>query len=149
MRFSILDLTNCGIHCMGVLRNRERQICRFKLIMMTSSNGNIFCVTGLLCREFTGHRWFPAQKPVARSFGVFFGLHQNKLLSKQSWDWWFETPSCPLWRHCNVVAMHVVAVLHLVCMYLLSSVVSSDWSVTVDSIDPRLLWIASYGLYMD
>ena len=24
--------------------------------MMTSSNGNIFCVTGHLCREFTGHR---------------------------------------------------------------------------------------------
>ena len=24
----------------------------------------------------------------------------NKLLSKQWWDWWFETPSHPLWRHC-------------------------------------------------
>ena len=22
-------------------------------------------------------------------------------LSKQSWGWWFETPSRPLWRHCN------------------------------------------------
>ena len=20
---------------------------------------------------------------------------------KQSWGWWFETPSCLLWRHCN------------------------------------------------
>ena len=26
---------------------------------MTSSNGNIFRVTGHLCKEFTGHRWFP------------------------------------------------------------------------------------------
>ena len=26
-------------------------------IMMTSSNGNIFGVTGHLCGEFTGHRW--------------------------------------------------------------------------------------------
>ena len=26
----------------------------------------------------------------------------NKRLSKQSWGWWFETLSCPLWRHCNV-----------------------------------------------
>ena len=26
----------------------------------------------------------------------------NKRLSKQSWGWWFETPSCSLWRHCNV-----------------------------------------------
>ena len=31
-------------------------------IMMTSSNGNIFHVTGLLCREFTGHRWIPRTK---------------------------------------------------------------------------------------
>ena len=27
---------------------------------------------------------FPAQRPVTRSFGVFFDLHQNKRLSKQS-----------------------------------------------------------------
>ena len=27
--------------------------------MMTSSNGNIFRITGPLCREFTGHRWIP------------------------------------------------------------------------------------------
>ena len=26
----------------------------------------------------------------------------NKRLSKRSWGWWFETLSCPLWRHCNV-----------------------------------------------
>ena len=25
----------------------------------------------------------------------------NKRLSKQSRGWWFETPSRPLWRHCN------------------------------------------------
>ena len=25
----------------------------------------------------------------------------NKRLSKQSWGWWFETPSRPLWCHCN------------------------------------------------
>ena len=25
----------------------------------------------------------------------------NKRLSKQSWGWWFETPLCKLWRHCN------------------------------------------------
>ena len=24
----------------------------------------------------------------------------NKRLSKQSWGWWFETPSRSLWRHC-------------------------------------------------
>ena len=30
--------------------------------MMTSSNGNIFCVTGHLCGEFTGHGWIPRTK---------------------------------------------------------------------------------------
>ena len=67
--------------------------------MMTSSNGNIFRVTGPLCGEFTGPGEFPAQRPVTRSFDVFFGLRLNTRLSKQPWGWWFETPSWPLWRH--------------------------------------------------
>ena len=31
----------------------------------------------------------------------FFDLRLNKRLSKQSWGWWFETQSRPLWRHSN------------------------------------------------
>ena len=45
---------------------------------------------------------FPAQRPVTRSFDVFFDLRLNKWLSKQSWGWWFETLSLPLWCHRNV-----------------------------------------------
>ena len=52
--------------------------------MMTSWNGIIFCVTGLL--------W---------SFGVFFDLRLNKWFSKQSRRRWLETPSRLLCRHCN------------------------------------------------
>ena len=37
---------------------------------------------------------FPAQKPVTRSFDVF-------LIPAWINGWWFETPSRPLWRHCN------------------------------------------------
>ena len=44
---------------------------------------------------------FPSQRPVTRSFDIFFHLCLNKRLSKQSWGWWFEPPSCSLWRHCN------------------------------------------------
>ena len=33
-----------------------------KASMMTSSNGNIFRVTGHLCGEFTGPRWIPRTK---------------------------------------------------------------------------------------
>ena len=44
---------------------------------------------------------FPSQKPVSRSFDVFFDLHLNKRLNKQPRRRWFETPLCSLWRHCN------------------------------------------------
>ena len=33
----------------------------------------------------------------------FFYLCLNKRLSKESWGWWFETPSHQLWCHCNVM----------------------------------------------
>ena len=75
---------------------------------MTSSNGNIFRVTGPLCGEFTGPGEFPTQKPVTLSFDVFFDLHLNKRLSKQSWGWWFKTPSWSFWRQCNVQMAAVI-----------------------------------------
>ena len=56
---------------------------------MTSSNGNIFCVTGLLCGEYTGR------------FDVFVDLSLNKRSSKQSRRGWFKTPPRLLWRHNN------------------------------------------------
>ena len=51
---------------------------------------------------------FPTKRPVMRSFDVFFDLCLNKRLSKQSWGWWFETPLCSLWRHCNVTSTHTI-----------------------------------------
>ena len=75
--------------------------------MMTSSNGNIFRITGHLCGEFTGPGEFPTQRPVTRNFDVYFDLRPNKRLSKQLWGWWFETPSRPLWRHLNALSDYV------------------------------------------
>ena len=69
--------------------------------MMTSSNGNIFRVTGSCAGNSPVTGEFPSQRPVTQSFDVFFDLRLNKRLSKQSWGWWFETPSHPLWRYCN------------------------------------------------
>ena len=46
---------------------------------------------------------FPSQRPVTRGFVVCFDMRLNRGLSKQSWGWWFETPSRSLWRHCNVL----------------------------------------------
>ena len=84
--------------------SQETHICVSKLgchCMMTSSNGNIFRATGPLCGEFTGPGAFPTQRPVTRSFDVFFDLRLNKRLSKQPGGWWFETPPWSLWRQCN------------------------------------------------
>ena len=82
----------------------------FPVFMMTSSNGNIFRVTGFCAGNspvtagnspVTGE--FPSHRPVTRSFDDFFDLRLNKRLSKQSRRRWFETPSLSLWRHCIVV----------------------------------------------
>ena len=83
--------------------------------MMTSSNGTIFRITGPLCGEFTGPGEFPAQRPVTRSFGVFFDLRLNKWLSKQPWSWWFETPPWSLWRQCNGISSNMQMVFGLFC----------------------------------
>ena len=50
---------------------------------------------------------FPTQRPVTRSFEVYFDLRPNKWLSKQSRGWWFETLSCSLWRHRNANPLHL------------------------------------------
>ena len=44
---------------------------------------------------------FPHKGQWHGAFDVFCDLRLNKRLSKQSWGWWFETPSSPLWRHSN------------------------------------------------
>ena len=41
---------------------QNRMADMWKFFMMTSSNGNIFRVTGHLCAEFTGPRWIPHTK---------------------------------------------------------------------------------------
>ena len=70
---------------------------------MTSSNGNLFLVTGLCAGKSPVTGEFPTQKPVTRSFEVFFDLLLINQLSKQWRRWWFETLSPSLWRHCNEI----------------------------------------------
>ena len=70
--------------------------------MMTSSNGNISALLAISAGNSPITGEFPTQRPVTQSFDVFYYLHRNTQLSKRSWGWWFETPSHPLLRHCNV-----------------------------------------------
>ena len=69
--------------------------------IMTSSNHFLFLA---LCQgnpPVTGG--FPSQRPVTRSFDVYFDLRLNIRLCKQSRRRWFETSSRSLWRHCNKI----------------------------------------------
>ena len=63
-------------------------------VLMASSNGNIFRVSG--------HRWIPRTKATDAGFCYFFDLPLNRQLGEQCRRWWFETLPCSLWRHCNV-----------------------------------------------
>ena len=69
--------------------------------MMTSSNGNIFRVTGPLSGEFTGHRWIPHTKASDAELWWSLDLRLNQQLDKQWIHRWLETSSRSLWRHCN------------------------------------------------
>ena len=51
---------------------------------------------------FTCQQGMPGRpSPSRHKLYLSFDLCLNKRLSKQSWGWWFETPLCVLWRHCN------------------------------------------------
>ena len=93
-----------ALHMIQMSMLSLRPVCESKSyvqVMMTSSNGKIFRVTGHLCGNSPVPGEFLTQRPVTRSFDVFFDLRLNKRLSKQSWGWWFETLSRSLWRHRN------------------------------------------------
>ena len=85
----------------------DKRWCRTKFpTMMTSLNGNIFRVVGYLCGEFTGHRWITRTRASDVERWCFLWSASEKRLSKQSWGWWFETLSRPLWRYCNDTICH-------------------------------------------
>ena len=83
-----------GLKCVGI---NVYQLSWWRHQLETFSVSLAFCAGN---SPVTGE--FPSQRPVTRSFDVSFDLRLNKRLSKQSWGWWFETPSRSLWRHRNV-----------------------------------------------
>ena len=104
-----------SLNCVAICKRVGRlplpgQIIEFKLVMINSWwRHQMETISALLAlcagnSPVTGE--FPSQRPVTRNFDVFFDLGLNKPLRKQSRRWWFETPSCPLWRHCNVITYY-------------------------------------------
>ena len=92
--------------------------------MMTSSNGNIFLLTGHLCGEVTGHRWILHTKANDAEMFSLICVWMNGWVN-QSWGWWFETPSRPLWRHSNVIPRHY----QVPCGMHVNIIVSYVWRV--------------------
>ena len=91
----VLSSVLCGTHVCGY-------IC---VSMMTSSNENIYRVTDPFCGEFTGPGEFPTQRPVTRSFDVFFDLRLNKRLNNNR-----EVGDLRRYRaHFDVIVMRCIA----------------------------------------
>ena len=65
--------------------------------MMTSLNGTFSALPAFCAGNSPVTGKVPSQRPMTRSIDVFFDMRLNKRLSKQSWGWWFETPSGWLW----------------------------------------------------
>ena len=137
---------NCGCQifkrqttCRDMTKNIARHTAHTN---MTSSTGNIFRVTGLLCGEVTGE--FHAQRPVLRSFEVFIYLSLNNRLNKQLWGWLFQTSWRSLWRHCNILYNRE------------PNVAKSRWYMTSISVAPSMefrqlrdtFWINAFEISM-
>ena len=80
---------HCNDNMLGHYNLLGRQyfaFCWRKGIMMTSSNGNIFRVTGPLCGEFTGDRWIPRTKASDAELWCFFDtVGERKMPDVRSW----------------------------------------------------------------
>ena len=61
--------------------------------MMTSSNGNIFRITGPLSGEFTDHRWIPLTKP------IWHGALVSSLICARTNGWVNKRDAGDLRRH--------------------------------------------------
>ena len=85
--------------------------------MMTSSNGTFSALLAICAGNSPVTGEFSAQRPVTRSFDVFFDLRLNKRLRKQSWGWCFETLSRPLWRHCVIISFIIAQVLLILVLF--------------------------------
>ena len=99
-------------------------------------------VTGLCAGNSPVTGEFPAQRPVTRSFDASFDLRLHKHLRKQSWSWWFETPSSSLWHHHNVNDILYVN-FKLILAFFLEEHLLSKWH-QVNVIRPHW-WQGSFG----
>ena len=107
-------------------------------VIMTSSNGNIFRVTGPLCGVFIGHRWIPRIKAIDAELWCFlWSAPGYKRWSKQSWSWWSETPSSSTSLWC---LLSLAGLTSIDCSWGLKN---TSWALEPSMVNV-LLWQAKY-----
>ena len=101
--------------------------------------------TDHLCWESIVTGKFTTQRPVTWRFDVFFDLRLNKRLTEQSWGWWFDTLSRPLWRHCNDIVLTQLLPKFRNPFEILQSVheIVTKWPITLCEIIQT--WHSSYN----
>ena len=82
--------------------------------MMTSSNGNIFRITGSLCREFTGHWWTPLTKASDEKLWCFLWSVPEQMVE--------QTVKMPvIWDAIELIMMSLMKHAHSLVVVVLSS----------------------------
>ena len=79
---------------------------------------------------------FPSQRPVTRSFDVFFYLRLSKWFSKQSRCRSFETPWRSLWRRCNDTCVCPVDLADGRCLFS-----REDWNYIISADKDAPSWL--------
>ena len=92
----------------GIMR-QKRPVPNTTIVIMTSSNGSIFRVTGLLCWEFTGNRWIPLTKASATELWCFLWSAPEPIIEQTR-----ETPVI-----CDAVAVNMTSLQCLAASYLI------------------------------
>ena len=99
----ILRLLRYFHHWNGIILSENPFIKYSTLIWWCHQMETFTALLALCARNSPVTGEFSVQRPVTRGLGVSFDLRLNKRLRKHLPGWWFETPSRPLWRHCNAI----------------------------------------------
>ena len=103
--FKEINTTSQSLPSTCAICLQPRQSGRHRVNMMTSSNGNIFRVTGHLCGEFTGPRWIPVNSPHK---GQWRGALMFTLICARIKGWVNTREAGDLSRHrahCDIIVM--------------------------------------------
>ena len=93
--------TTCRWRCHFLTARQENEPCLTDMSWWRHQMETFSALVAICAGNSPVNGEFPVQRQATRRFNVFFDLHLNERLSKQSWGWWFETLLRPLWRHSN------------------------------------------------